>query len=85
MTPNQTQRIYPDDPLPSRCMEHVRRLDKLEGRVDSGEKRIDGIEDLRMLVQLLADRIRLILWLTAIATSAIIVGVVGRAFEAVTR
>lgn len=85
MDANQTQRIFPDDSLPARCIDHVRRLDKLEGRVDSVEKRIYGIEDLRMLVQLLADRIRLILWLTGIATGAIIVGVIGLALEAVVK
>lgn len=83
MAPADTQRIYPEEPLPVRCLAHVRRLDKLESRMESVEKRISGIEDLRTDVRLMSDRVRLILWLTGIATGAIIVGVIGMALNAV--
>lgn len=75
MTPNEIEQ------LPARCVEHVRRLDRLEGRVDSVEARISGIEELKTLVQLLADRMRLIIWLSGICTGSIVVAIIGKVFE----
>lgn len=79
MNPEQTQRLEFEN-MPARCVEHVRRLDKLEARVDSVERRISGIEDLRMMVQLLVDRMRLVMWMTGVATTGIILGVIGLFF-----
>jgi len=70
MTPSEIEQ------LPARCVDQVRRIDKLEGRMDSVERRISGIEELRTDVKLMADRVRLILWLTGIATAAIVVGMI---------
>ena len=69
-----------NDDLPQRCVDNLRKLDLIESRLDRVEVRIDGIEDLKTLVQLLADRIKLILWLTGVATGGVILGVIGMFF-----
>ena len=84
----QTQRVY-DDAIPTRCIEHMRRLDRVEDRVDRLEDRMTDVEKLhnaisalQSTVAVLSDRVKLVLWMTGVATAGIILGVIGLFFKA---
>ena len=81
MNLEETQKIELEPPLHPHCVLHTRRIDNIEARLEVVERRINGIEDLRTLVQLLGDRMKLVLWMTGVATTGILLGTVEMVFN----
>jgi len=81
MNIEETHKMEPAPPLLPHCVTHIRRIDNIEARLEVVERRINGIEDLRTMVQLLVDRMKLVLWMTGVATTGILLGVIGMVFN----
>ena len=71
----QTQRMYPNIDLP--CTLHEHRLQQLEARMTAVEKTHEILGKLTVNVELLNDRVRLLLWVGGLIAGAFILGVVG--------
>lgn len=85
MNLEETQKIETNQPLLPHCVTHIRRIDNIEARLEVVERRINGIEDLRTMVQLLVDRMKLVLWMTGVATTGILLGVIGMVFNIISK
>ena len=86
--PAHTQRIEvvePGDgsPVPSRCAYNMRRIDRLENRMDHVESRITSVEDMRDILTRLDKRVEVLdvrlgglVWPARIVAGAVITGLV---------
>jgi hypothetical protein len=88
MNPNATQRIYPEDEtpidhIPGRCAIHIRRMDRLENRMDRYDEDLKVIKEMRDLIAEINTRltklevcVHAIIWPLGIIAGAALTGVV---------
>jgi len=73
-----------NEPVPGRCAYNMRRIDRLESRMERVEERITSVEDMRDIlnrldkrVMILDERLAGLVWPARIVAACVITGIAG--------